>query len=435
MSDLIEKRNERTRKRKKIKRKMDSIIGLSFHDKDKKVMSLSADMQKLSGNTARLIDEGYIDNGFVIKKGTLEKFLNGKNEYVRGWEFNGEEWVQTEVLNLTDDFVGTVNLGHMDFAQMPYILGEWTRKDLTLVDIENDRKALDVDLHLDEESVFIKELKRQSHDIGISAEFWVHENTEDTEKLSETLGYYLPVFDEIYIFAYGLVGECGNVNSSGLELKGEPMEDIRENIIEEETLDEQKEELGVEEVEIPPTDGADIEEAEEVAEEETAEDTAEDVTSLVYEENDAEGSVEPTEENEPVIEDNEPAEEEAEEAESEEESDSEEAEAEEAEEDGDEGECDEAEEEDSEELSIISGLHEQIQTLTNRIAELEEANVKLKKTNRKLSSKYQNELDKKAKFKEELKGLSVELLPDEEKKEEQKLTVTERRSRNGIGEI
>lgn len=401
MSDLIEKRDERTRKRKKIKRKMDSIIGLSFHDKEKKVMSLTVEPQKLADSKARLIDEGYIDNGFVIKKGALQKYLNGENQYVRGWEFDGEEWHQTEVLNLNSDFVGTVNLGHMDFSVMPFILGEWTKDDLTLVDIENDRKALDVNLHLDEDSVFIKELKRQSHDIGISAEFWVHQNDEDTENLSETLGYYLPVFDEIYIFAYGLVGECGNVNSSGLELKGEPMEDLKDNIILDESQDEETE-LGVEEVELP------------TAEEEVTEE---------------------------VVEDNEPAEDEAadEVKESDEESEeSEEVADEEAtEEDGDEVDDDEAEDAEEEELSIVSDLREQIQTLTNRISELEEANAKLKKTNRKLSSKYQSELDKKAKFKEELKGLSVELLPDEDKKpKEEKMKVMDKNYvRDGIGEL
>ena len=408
MSDLIEKRDERTRRRKRMKRKMDSIIGLSFHDKDKKVMSLTVEPKKLSDTRARLIDEGYIDNGFVIKKGTLEKYLNGENQYVRGWEFDGEEWHQTEVLNLNSDFVGTVNLGHMDFAQMPFILGEWRKDDLTLVDIENDRKALDVELHLDEDSVFIKELKRQSHDIGISAEFWVHQNDEDTENLSETLGYYLPVFDEIYIFAYGLVGECGNVNSSGLELKGEPMEDVKENIILDEPKDE--EELGVEEIEIP-----------------TEEPTAEE-----------DSVVEETEDNESVEDE---VAEEAEEAESEESTEGEEVADEEAvEEDGDEVEDDEAEEiedADEEELAIVTELREQIQTLTNRISELEEANAKLKKTNRKLSSKHQNELDKKAKFIETLKGLSVELLPDEEKKpKEEKMKVMDRNYvRDGIGEI
>ena len=412
MSDLIEKRDERTRKRKRMKRKMDSIIGLSFHDKEKKIMSLSAEPQKLSDSRARLIDEGYIDNGFVIKKGALEKYLNGENQYVRGYEFDGEEWHQTEVLNLNSDFVGTVNLGHMDFAQMPYILGEWTKDDLTLVDIENDRKALDVNLHLDEESVFIKELKRQSHDIGISAEFWVHENEEDTENLSETLGYYLPVFDEIYIFAYGLVGECGNVNSSGLELKGEPMEDVKDIIIEE-TLDEEKE-LGVEEVELP-TDEPKDEPIEETAEEAVAEDNE---------------SVEETE-----------VAEEAEEAEAEESTEGEEVideeVAEEADEEADDDEAEEIEDADEEELAIVTELREQIQTLTNKINELAEANAKLKKTNRKLSSKYQNELDKKAKFKEELKGLSVELLPDEDKKpKEEKMKVMDRNYvRDGIGEL
>ena len=403
MSDLIEKRDERTRTRKRMKRRMDSIIGLSFHDKDKKVMSLTVEPQKLGNNRARLIDEGYIDNGFVIKKGTLEKFLHGENQYVRGWEFDGEEWHQTEVLNLTSDFVGTVNLGHMDFSVMPYILGEWTKDDLTLVDIENDRKALDVELHLDEESVFIKELKRQSHDIGISAEFWVHENMEDTEALSETLGYYLPVFDEIYIFAYGLVGECGNVNSSGLELKGEPMEDMRENIVDEELNEE---ELGVEEVEIP---------AEEAPSEEVVEETTE------------------SEDNESVEEEAEAEEEVSEEAAEDEEVIDEEV-AEEADEEDDD---DEVEEADEEELSIVAELKEQIQTLTNKVTELTEANVKLKKSNRKLQNKYQNELDKKAKFKEELKGLSVELLPDEDKKpQEEKMKVLDKNYvKDGIGEI
>lgn len=416
MSDLIEKRDERTRKRKRMKRKMDSIIGLSFHDKEKKVMSLTVEPQKLADSKARLIDEGYIDNGFVIKKGTLEKYLNGENQYVRGWEFDGEEWHQTEVLNLNSDFVGTVNLGHMDFSVMPFILGEWTKDDLTLVDIENDRKALDVNLHLDEDSVFIKELKRQSHDIGISAEFWVHQNDEDTENLSETLGYYLPVFDEIYIFAYGLVGECGNVNSSGLELKGEPMEDVKDIILEEPKDEEM--ELGVEEVELPTTDAPSDEMIEETAEEAVAE----------------------TEDNEPADteDEGEETEESEEEAEEESEEESDEAEAEEAvEEDGDEDDGDEAEETDEEELSIVNELREQIQTLTNRIAELEEANAKLKKTNRKLSSKHQNELDKKQKFIETLKGLSVELLPDEDKKpKEEKIKVMDRNYvRDGIGEI
>ena len=420
MSDLIDKRDERTRKRKQTKRKMDSIIGLSYHDKDKNVMSLSAEAIKLSDTTARLIDEGYIDNGFVIKKGTLEKYLNGQNQYVRGWEFNGEEWEQTEVLNLNSDFVGSVNLGHIDFATLPIELGWWTRNDLSLVETENDRHALDVNLHLDEESVFIKELKRQKHDIGISAEFWVHENVEDTRALSETLGYYLPVFDEIYIFAYGLVGECGNVNSSGLELKKEtemPKETKLEDL-----------EIGVvgEEAEEPTELEVEIEVSEEPTEVELDAETETEIPPT---------EAEPTEES--VDETESEVSEEAEEAEAEEETEVEEAEVEEvADEESDDDE-DESDEDDSL-ADTLASLQKQIETLTNTIKELTEANVALKKSNRKLSNKLQAEKAKKESFIENVKGLSVQLLPEEEKQklnEEKKVTDTAYYNGDGIGEI
>lgn len=383
-NNLITERDERTKRRKKFKQKMDKIYNLSYKDEEK--MMLSADgVMKLSDSKIRLLDEGAVVGddfvSFIIKKGTLEKYLNGDNEVLP---------------NIDPNEKYTVNLGHQDFATFPFIIGEFRKSDLSLVDLEDDRKGLDVDLHLDEDSVFVQELKRQPYDIGVSAEFNYHVDWDTTFEIG------ILVIDEVYIFAYGLVGECGNVNSSGLELKGDAMENIKD-IITEETLDEEK--LGVEEVELPTSE-----------EEPTAEETSE---------------VEEAE-------DNEPAEEEADEEteESEEESEGDEAEVEETEEeDGDEDEGEEAEDTDAEELSVVNALREQIQTLTNRIAELEEANAKLKKTNRKLSSKHQNELDKKKEFIETLKGLSIELLPDEDKKEESTELKVAKRNRNGIGEI
>lgn len=385
-NNLITERDERTKRRKKFKQKMDKIYNLSYKDEEK--MMLSADgVMKLSDSKIRLLDEGAVVGddfvSFIIKKGTLEKYLNGDNEVLP---------------NIDPNEKYTVNLGHQDFATFPFIIGEFRKSDLSLVDLEDDRKGLDVDLHLDEDSVFVQELKRQPYDIGVSAEFNYHVDWDTTFEIG------ILVIDEVYIFAYGLVGECGNVNSSGLELKGDAMENIKDTITEE-TLDEEK--LGAEEVEIPATTET----------EPTAEETSE------------------VEEN---AEDNEPAEEEADEEteESEEESEGDEAEVEEAEEEnGDEDEGDEAEDTDAEELSVVNALREQIQTLTNRITELEEANAKLKKTNRKLSSKHQNELDKKKEFIETLKGLSVELLPDEDKKEESTELKVAKRNRNGIGEI
>ena len=172
MNELIDKRDERTKKRKAVKRKMDSVIGLSASEDKAKhhIISLATETMTLSGKSIRLLDEGYIDNGFVIKKGTLEKYLKGQNQYVRGWEFDGEDWIQTEVLNLTDDFVGTVNLGHMEFATFPFIVGEWRKEDLHLVDIGSGRTALDVNLRLDPKSFIVKELHRQPYDVGESAD-------------------------------------------------------------------------------------------------------------------------------------------------------------------------------------------------------------------------------------------------------------------------
>lgn len=412
MSDLIEKRDERTRKRKAVKRKMDSVIGLSANDTEKHhAMSLSVEPIKLADKTIRLLDEGYIDNGFVIKKGTMEKYLNGRNQYVRGWEFDGEDWRQTEVLNLNSDFVGTVNIGHQEFATFPFLVGEFTKEDLSLVETENERHGIDVRLNLDEDSIFVKELQRKPYDIGVSAEFWYHINEADTESLSEMLGYYMPVMDEIFIFAYGLVGECGNVNSSGLEL-------TKENTMPNDKTNIEELEIGLAEIEEP----AELEASVETMDADDLEDTVE-VLELDAE---TETEIPPTEEESTESD-------EAEEAEAEdEETEIEEAEVEEAEDEESADDEDESEEDDPL-AETLASLQKQIETLTNTVNELTEQNVALKKSNRKLSNKLQAERDKKDKFIENIKGLSVQLLPNEEKKEEPKKESDNRAYYNGDG--
>lgn len=180
MSNLIDARNARTIHRKLKKKEYDDIITLSA-----------------SSSGERLLDEGMVvdANGyplFYITKGTLEKYLDA----------------------LPDDYVGTINLGHMDFATFPILLGEFRKSDFHLVDIGDGRKGLDVDIHLDSENFIVKELRRASYDLGISAEFRYHVN----EALSEEYG--LEILDEIFIENFAIVGEAGNVNSSGIKLGG-----------------------------------------------------------------------------------------------------------------------------------------------------------------------------------------------------------------------
>ena len=400
MNNLIEERDERTERRKKYKRKVDRMFNLSY--KDEETIKLTASVKKLSDSKIRLLDEGaivgddYID--FIIKKGTLEKFVDGRNEYLP---------------NLTEDFVGSVNLGHMDFATFPFIIGEWKKADLSLVDIDEDgRKGIDVALHLDSDSVFVQELQRQPYDIGISSEFYYHVDWESTEDV----GYL--VVDEVYIFAYGLVGECGNVNSSGLELKGESnMAENTKNLAIEEEQTEGIMEESIEETEVTEV----TEETEEVIEE-SAEEEAEEETAELSEEEPEEETIELSADEEETSED-------------------EEAESEEAEEAfGDEAEGDEVDLEEA--LNAFNELREQVNQLTAEVERLTaengtlaEANAELKKTNNRLSNKLKDEKKKKQAFIENSKSVSVKLGVNEEPKQKEKNIANEKFAfGDGIGD-
>ena len=182
--NIIDERDIRTIHRKLRKKEYDDIMTLSV-DSTQKV---------------RLLDEGMVVNAygdplFYIMKGTLEKYLD----------------------NLPDDYEGSINLGHMDFATFPILLGKWTKKDMSLVDIGDGRKGLDVNLRLDDENFIVKELKRAEYDLAVSAEFGYHRNDEFTEK------YGIEILDEVFITDFAIVGEPGNVNSSGIRLKGAKM--------------------------------------------------------------------------------------------------------------------------------------------------------------------------------------------------------------------
>lgn len=388
MNNLIEERDERTERRKKYKRKVDRMFNLSF--KDKETIKLTASVKELSDSKIRLLDEGaivgddYIE--FIIKKGTLEKYLDGRNEYLP---------------NLTEDFVGSVNLGHMDFATFPFIIGEWKKNDLSLVDIdENGRKGIDVELHLDSDSVFVQELQRQPYDIGISSEFYYHPDWEATDDV----GYL--VVDEVYIFAYGLVGECGNVNSSGLELKGET------------NMSEEKKELAIEEVEEILEESFDESEEMEEAVEEMEEEPEEAEAEELSEEKPEEDVIELSEDEQ---------EEEADE-------ESEEAESEEAELGlGDEADSDEAEL--AEVLSVVNELKASIAELEEEVTSLKEANASLKKTNKRLSKKLQDEKEKKEAFIKTAKGISVKLgINEDVKPKKEKVADAKFAHGDGIGD-
>lgn len=201
---MFEEMEERYNKRKKAKAKYDSIVNLSAPEPHSTpCVKLSV---KSTGQTVRLLDEGAIVDSegnpyLYVKKGAIEQYYN----------------------SLSDDYVGTISLGHFAYAEMPFVLGKWSKADLTVVDTGNGRKALDVNLNLDNESVFVKEIKRQGNPLGVSVNMY-HDVDYDA---SETLG--VMVIDDIWIDEFSVVGEAGNVNSGGIELntKGANMKDTK----------------------------------------------------------------------------------------------------------------------------------------------------------------------------------------------------------------
>lgn len=336
MNNLIKVLRKNTEERKKLKKRYDDAINLSAEKED-------ADIMCLATTTNRLLDEGAIIEGdgslwAYIKKGTLEKFMNGENVYLG---------------NLPDDYIGNINIGHLDYATFPFPVGEWKKSDLKLVDIGDERKAIDIDVTLDEDSIFIKELKRIGYEVSMSVEAYFHIDYEASETLDA------PVIDEVLIYAYAVVGDGKNVNSNGLQLKGEHMK-TKEQIIEEEVIEDEVIEENLE--------------AEEEIEEEVIE-------------------------------------EESEEGESEEESTDE----------LDEAEADETSLDDV--LNEINELRATTESLQEQVASLTEANTELKKTNKRLSKKLSAEKEKKKEFIENAKGISVKLGIDEDEKEEPKAKI------------
>lgn len=202
--NLIQQILLRNKDRELAKKEYDSFLTLSAENnkKDKviKLASVSSDSK-----TIRLLDEGMVVSSdsyplFYIKKGAIEEFY----------------------ASLSDEYVGSVNIGHLDFATFPFLVGQWTKKDLTVVDIGDGRKGLDVTPQLDEDSVFIKELQRVDYPIGISSEFGYELDWEATEEFG------IEMIQSISIKDFAIVGEAGNVGSSNINLNAKENENMSE---------------------------------------------------------------------------------------------------------------------------------------------------------------------------------------------------------------
>ena len=198
-------------RRKKGKAFYDNAITLSSVDKENHYVSVNLSSGYVENKPTRLIDEGAItyDGGddirLYIKKGAVQAFYD----------------------SLSSDYVGYINLAHIDITSLPLNLGTWTKDDLTVVDIGDGRKGLDVNVKLNRELHIVQDLLKQEIPLSISAELRGKLDFEASFKFNA------PFYNEIEIAGFSVVANPANVNSTGenLNSKGDSEMNLWEKIL------------------------------------------------------------------------------------------------------------------------------------------------------------------------------------------------------------
>ena len=198
-------------RRKKGKAFYDNAITLSSVDKENHYVSVNLSSGYVENKPTRLIDEGAItykggdDIRLYIKKGAVQAFYD----------------------SLSSDYVGYINSAHIDITSLPLNLGTWTKDDLTVVDIGDGRKGLDVNVKLNRELHIVQDLLKQEIPLSISAEL------RGTLDLESSFKFNAPFYNEIEIAGFSVVANPANVNSTGenLNSKGDSEMNLWEKIL------------------------------------------------------------------------------------------------------------------------------------------------------------------------------------------------------------
>lgn len=202
--ELLEER--RLKNRLKKKEAYDSVYNLSVEKNDEKKYLATAEMTN-KNTKVRLLDEGMIvdANGnpyLYIAKGAVKK------------------WYE----NLSNDFVGEINIAHSNKNEDPFRYGTWTKEDLSLVDIGNGRYGVDVEVKLDTRLSVVQDLMKLDYPLAISSEFYGKVNKVLSNEVKAEF------LDDIEINEFAIVRSPGNVRSNGLKLSTRGDEEMKENL-------------------------------------------------------------------------------------------------------------------------------------------------------------------------------------------------------------
>lgn len=204
-------------------------------------------------NFVRLLDEGVVVEGdntpyAVIAKGTLK------------------EWYD----NLPRNFSGYINKDHISGLD----LGTFSKENLRLVEIGDDRYGIDVNVKLDHELYATKDLLHQMNRKALSAEFYYE--ADEYVKASKVTGedfpdwYLIPKINAVSIVGYAVVDNPKNANSYDENLLEKASSEERNDMPEElkaKLDEEEKVEASASPDVVAPEDEAPVEETEAPAEE------------------------------------------------------------------------------------------------------------------------------------------------------------------------
>lgn len=179
-------------------------------------------------NFVRLLDEGVVVEGdgtpyAVIAKGALKAWYD----------------------NLPKNFEGYINKDHISGLD----LGKFSKKNLRLVELTDDRYGIDVNVKLDHELYATKDLLHQMNRKALSAEFYYE--ADEYVKASVVTGenfpdwYLIPKITEVSIVGYAVVDNPKNANSydenllekASSEERNDMPEELKAKLDEEEKVD------------------------------------------------------------------------------------------------------------------------------------------------------------------------------------------------------
>ena len=169
----------------------------------------------LTKETEKLSDTLKIERATVLTEGAV---MNGSSPTdTRMYLTKG---VLRDAVKRMEDRVYYLNIGH-DTVSPLSIIGKFTKEDLTIATEKDGRSWLKADFKIDEDHVFVKELKRQGKPLSFSAEFFVTDEVllELTAEELITLGYeaeeshYIRAVRKLDLDGFAVVVEPADVNA------------------------------------------------------------------------------------------------------------------------------------------------------------------------------------------------------------------------------